>query len=286
LKSELEKSLSDGVASSLPEIKPKPIDGYEFNLIDKDCNATAISFGFPIDVVRGDEDFFALWLFKSWFGEHRNSSSHLYQVIREQRGLNYGDYAYIEAFLNGGGLRFPQPNNPRRKQIFEVWIRPVPHEARLFALRAALRELKKVVDNGLTQEQFEITKKFLLNYCLFYAQTTMDRLGYQVDSRFYGINDNGNYIDYFRKKIQSLTLEQVNKAIKKHIQYNNIKFAIVTKDAEKLKEDLVNNTPSPITYPTPKPQEILNEDKEISVFPIKVSPEKIKIVHIEEMFVR
>lgn len=286
LKSELEKSLSDGVASSLPEIKPKPIDGYEFNLIDKDCNATAISFGFPIDVVRGDEDFFALWLFKSWFGEHRNSSSHLYQVIREQRGLNYGDYAYIEAFLNGGGLRFPQPNNPRRKQIFEVWIRPVPHEARLFALRAALRELKKVVDNGLTQEQFEITKKFLLNYCLFYAQTTMDRLGYQVDSRFYGINDNGNYIDYFRKKIQSLTLEQVNKAIKKHIQYNNIKFAIVTKDAEMLKEDLVNNTPSPITYPTPKPQEILNEDKEISVFPIKVSPEKIKIVHIEEMFLR
>ncbi|MEJ5286588.1 MAG: hypothetical protein CH6_1947 [Candidatus Kapaibacterium sp.] len=286
LKSDLTSALADGNIVTYPEINPKPIDGYEFTLVEKDCNATAISFGFPIDVVRGDEDFFALWLFKSWFGEHRNSSSHLYQVIREARGLNYGDYAYIEAFLNGGALRFPQPNNPRRKQIFEVWIRPVPHEARFFALRAALRELKKVVDSGLTKEQFELTKKFLLNYCLFYAQTTMERLGYQVDSKFYNIKDNGNYIEFLRNKINSLTLEQVNAAIKKHIQYNNIKFAIVTKDAQKFKEELVNNVPSPITYPTPKPEEVLNEDKEISTFPLKVLPEKVKIVPVDELFIK
>lgn len=286
IKTDLENALADGVSTTYPEIKPKSIDGLEFTLVEKDCNATAISFGFPIDVVRGDEDFFALWLFKSWFGEHRNSSSHLYQVIREQRGLNYGDYAYIEAFLNGGALRFPQPNNPRRKQIFEVWIRPVPHDARLFALRASLRELKKVVDNGLTQEQFELTKKFLLNYSLFYAQTTMERLGYQVDSKFYNIHDNGNYIEYLRNKIKNLTLEQVNKAIRKHIQYNNIKIAIVTKDAQKLKEDLINNVPSPITYPTPKPEEVLNEDKEIAIFPIKVLPEKIQIVPVDSMFLK
>ncbi len=286
LRKDLESTLSNGSEAIYPEIKPQKIDGYEFILVNKDCNATAISFGFPINVVRGEEDFFALWLFKSWFGEHRNSSSHLYQVIRESRGLNYGDYAYIEAFLNGGALRFPQPNNPRRKQIFEVWIRPVPHEARLFALRAALRELKKVVDSGLTKEQFELTKKFLLNYSLFYAQTTMERLGYQVDSRFYGIKDNGNYIQYLREKIQNLTLEQVNNAIRKHIQYNNIKFAIVTNNVEKMKEDLINNAPSPISYPTPKPQEVLEEDKEISHFPLQVKPEKIKIVDIEEMFVK
>lgn len=286
VKGELETKLNDGVETSYPEIKPPKINGYEFLIVDKDCNATAISFGFPIDVIRKDEDFYALWVFKSWFGEHRNSSSHLYQVIREQRGLNYGDYAYIEAFLNGGALRFPQPNNPRRKQIFEVWIRPVPHEAGLFTLRAALRELKKVVDNGLTKEQFELTKKFLMNYSLFYAQTTMERLGYQVDSRFYGVNDNGNFIDYFRQKINDLTLEKVNNSIKKYIQYDNIKFAIITKDAAKLKEDIVNNVPSPITYPTPKDQKILEEDKEIATFPMKVLPEKVKIVSVDEMFVK
>ncbi len=286
IKQNLISKLSDGNWVSPPEIKPQKINGWEFLLVEKDCDATAISFGFPIDVVRGDEDFFSLWLFASWFGEHRNSSSHLYQVIREQRGLNYGDYAYIETFLNGGALNFPEPNNPRRKQIFEVWLRPVPHEARLFTLRAALRELKKVVENGLTAEQFETTKKFLLNYCLFYAQTTMQRLGYQIDSKFYKIPDNGNYIEFFRKKINNLTLEKVNNAIKKHIQYNNIKFAIVTKNTEKFKQDLLSNAPSPIAYPTPKPQSVLDEDKEIEVFPITTSSDKIKVVFIEELFLK
>src|SRR3546814_9933605 len=37
-----------------------------------------------------------LWLAKTWLGEHRSSSSHLYQRIREERGMNYGDYAYVE----------------------------------------------------------------------------------------------------------------------------------------------------------------------------------------------
>lgn len=114
----------------------------------------------------------------------------------------------------------------------------------------------------------------------------MERLGYQVDSKFYNIKDNGNYIEFLRNKINSLTLEQVNAAIKKHIQYNNIKFAIVTKDAQKFKEELVNNVPSPITYPTPKPEEVLNEDKEISTFPLKVLPEKVKIVPVDELFIK
>jgi zinc protease len=114
----------------------------------------------------------------------------------------------------------------------------------------------------------------------------MQRLGYQIDSRFYNIPDNGNYIEYFRNKIKNLTLEQVNNAIRKHIQYKNIKFAIVTKDANKLKQDLLGNVPSPITYPTPKPAEILEEDKEISIFPIITTPDKIKIIPVEEMFLK
>ncbi len=286
IESQFEQILPNQSNRKKVEIIPAKVDGYEFLLVNKECTATAISFGFPINVLRGDDDFFALWLFASWFGEHRNSSSHLYQVIREKRGLNYGDYAYIEAFLNGGALNFPEPNNPRHKQLFEVWIRPVQHEHRLFALRAALRELKKVVENGLTKEEFETTKKFLYNYCLFYAPTTMSRLGYQIDSKFYDIDDGGNYINYFRKKIQNLTLEQVNQAIKKHIQFTNIKFAIVTQNAEQMKDDLLKNVPSPITYTTPKSAEILNEDKEIAVFPLIVRPEKIRIVEVDDMFIK
>ena len=39
--------------------------------------------------------------------------------------MNYGDYAYIEAFPRGMFRFFPTPNVARRAQLFEVWIRPV-----------------------------------------------------------------------------------------------------------------------------------------------------------------
>jgi zinc protease len=275
---------SNVVQSEKPKISK--IEGYEFQLIEKDCDATAISFGFPISFLRSDNDFYALALFNSWFGEHRNSSSHLYQVIRERRGLNYGDYSYIEAFLQGGMLQLPEPNHARRQQIFEVWLRPVSNSNRHFALRASIRELKNVIDKGMTKEEFELTKKFLNKYALHFAPTTMRRLGYQIDSKFYNVNDDGNYIEYFRKKINELTLNQVNDAIRKYLQYENIKFAIVTKDAEKFRDELIKDSPSPIKYDTPKPDKILAEDKEIEVFPIKVNADKIRIVKLEEMFLK
>ncbi|TNE32571.1 insulinase family protein [bacterium] len=276
--------LPDTTVNSKVDIKPEAIDGLNVLLVEKENSSTAISFGFPIDVLRGDDDFFALALFSSWFGEHRNQSSHLFQVIRGQRGLNYGDYSYIERFLNGGALNKPDPNNARNKQLFEVWIRPVQHVHRHFALRAAMRELKAVVDNGMTEKDFETTKNFLNKYSLHWAETNAERLGYEIDSKFYGIDDGGNYINYFRDKIMHLTLDQVNKAIKKHIQYKNIKIAMITNNAEQFKNDLVNNTPSPIKYDSPKPDNVLEADKEISVFPLDIKADKVKIVPVDKMF--
>ncbi len=281
LQSDLEKLPESKPA--LPEApKPAAISGHEVLIVEKDADATAISFGFPIGVLRNDPDFYALALFNSWFGEHRNSSSHLYQVIREARGMNYGDYSYIEAFPNGGELSTPEPNHARRVQLFEVWIRPVQNEHRHFALRAAMRELKAAIEKGITKEQFELTQKFLDTYSLSYANTTMRRVGYGLDSKFYGIED--DYIETFRKKIRELTLDQVNAAIKKHLQFENIKIAIVTRGAEQFKNDLVAGTPSPVTYTTPKPESVLAEDKEIAVFPLGIAAEKVRIVPVDEMF--
>ena len=88
--------------------------------------------------------------------------SHLYERIREQRGMNYGDYAYIEAFPRGMFQFFPDPNLARRAQIFEVWIRPVAPENAQMALRIATHELEKLVRDGLTGEQFEATRNYLM----------------------------------------------------------------------------------------------------------------------------
>ena len=66
--------------------------------------------------------------------------------MREKRGLNYGDYAYIEYFPRGMFLMEPPPNLARHYQIFQVWIRPVEPPTAKFALRLALFELDKLAE--------------------------------------------------------------------------------------------------------------------------------------------
>ena len=287
LVADLEKDLATLPAETTKsdiKIAPAKIEGLNFTLVEKENASTAISFGFPTTMTRAADDYIALDVFRSWFGEHRNQSSHLYSVIREKRGMNYGDYAYIEAFTNGGRLSMPNPNNARSSQIFEVWIRPVQHKHKHFALRAAMRELQMVVDSGLTQEAFDKTKQFLNKYCLHYAPTSSARLGYQIDSKFYGVEDNGNFIEYYRKKLSTLTLADVNAAIKKHLQYNNLQIAMISQDCESLKTMLVENTSSPIEYESPKEEEVYSEDKEIADYKLNVYAGKIKIIPVEEMF--
>lgn len=265
-----------------PVIEPEQIDGLHVLLVEKNTSSTAISIGFPINLQRNDEDFIAVWLANSWFGEHRNSSSHLYQVIREIRGMNYGDYSYIEAYPNSHRRNIPPPNVGRHSQIFQIWIRPVQNQHRHFALRAALRELQALVENGLTQEEFELTKKFQSKYNLHFAPTTMYRLGYKLDDHFYNLKD--GFLETFTEKISSLTLEQVNSAIKKHLQFENMKIAMVTQDAESLKNDLVNNTNSPMEYSNPKPQSVLEEDKKIESYPLEIKEENVHILKVDDIF--
>jgi zinc protease len=170
----------------------------------------------------------------------------------------------------------------RRRQIFEIWIRPVPPEAGHFALRAALREYQLLVENGLTKEQFSLTQNFLKKYLLNYAPTTMARLGYAIDDRFYGIP--GSHLAQFRAMVGTLTLADVNRAIKKHLHYGTMVIAVVAKDAKGLHDELVNDLPSPITYRTKKPDSVQSEDKDIAVFPVKLAPKDITVVPVTEIF--
>jgi zinc protease len=278
------KRLPPGAPKAIPKPRTKTLKGVNVSIVAKDAQATAISIGFPINILRGSKDWYALAIANSWLGQHRNSSSHLYQVIREERGLNYGDYSYIEHFPGGGGRTVPPQNVARRQQIFEIWIRPVPNETRQFALRAGLHEFKHLVEHGLSESEFTLTTNFLRKYVLHYASTTFERLGYAIDDRFYAIK--GSHLTNFRKAMDNVSRADVNAAIKKYWQYGNMEIAMVTNDAQLLKDALVNDTPSPITYKTPKPDSILEEDKQISSFPLKVKPENVQIVPVERLFVK
>ncbi|MFC2155223.1 M16 family metallopeptidase [Acidobacteriota bacterium] len=275
-------SFPEGTAKQMEEISPEEFAGLHVRIVEKDTDSTGIHIGFPIKIMRKDTDFHALFLANYWFGVHRNSASHLYQVIREARGMNYGDYSYIEDFPGGGKRMVPPTNVYKNPQLFEIWIRPVENKNRLFALRTALREVKKLVDNGLTEEDFTLTRKALTKYYLHFAANNSQVLGYKIDDFIFGLKE--SYLENFKKNIETLTLTKINQAIKKHLQYENLKIVFVTNEAEKLKEDMVKNTISPIAYRSEKPETMLKEDKFIEAFPLSVKPENILIINIDEVF--
>ncbi|MFN0243618.1 MAG: M16 family metallopeptidase [Planctomycetota bacterium] len=275
--------LPRGEKATAPAITPTVATGRHVTLVEKEGPTTAISFGYPIDLHRGSRDFYAMWIANSWLGEHRNSSSHLYQVIRETRGMNYGNYSYIESFPQGGFRSQPPTGVGRKHQIFEVWVRPVAREHALFALRAALREVEKLATNGMTKEDFEFTKRFLKGYSLHFAERTSERLGYAIDDRFFGTD---RHLATFRKMMDEITLDEVNAAVKKYLRADNLHIAMVTGGAEEMKAALIAGEPSPITYPKgiTKPDDVLAEDKEIERFPLSINADNVTIRTADTLF--
>jgi len=283
MEDELAAALSAGHRSEhQPLPAPRALNGHELLLVEKDAIATAISIGFPIDVTRADDDFYPLMVANSYLGEHRTFNGRLMNQMRGLRGLNYGDYSYIESFIQDGGSTFPLPNTPRRQQSFSIWIRPVPHHNAAFALRQALRELALLVEHGLSASDFDATREYLLNYSKLYVQTTSRRLGYALDSEFYGTDF---FIDEIRSRLTNMTVEDVNAAIVRHLRADNLAIAIVTRDAASFRDALLSGEPSTVTYNTDVSDEILAEDESIVTYPLVINTERVRVVPVEEMFV-
>jgi zinc protease len=276
--------LPAGPALAAPQgIAGKRPTGIEVEIIEKETRATAISLGLPLGVTRSDPDFVALYLARTWLGEHRSSVSHLYQRIREVRGMNYGDYAYIEAFPRGMFQFFPEPNIARRAQIFEVWIRPVVPANAHMALRIGVYELEKLLRDGLSKEDFESTRDYLMKSVFVMTATQNQQIGYALDSKWYGT---GEYTAMMRERLKALTPEAVNGAVRKHLSARDLSVVIVTKDAQGLKSKLVSDEFSPIQYDAEKPKELLDEDRVIGALKLDIKPENVKITPVEEVFAR
>ena len=294
----------------LPDTKPelpapgkaRQPNGIEVEIIAKDdAFGSAIFTGFPLNITRANDDFAALMVANSYLGEHRKSYGQLYQKIRETRSMNYGDYSYIEWYDNGGGNMLPPSGVPRSSNYFALWIRPVQIAKQLkqqyaelqdveighahFALRMAIREVDNLVKNGLSAGDFEATRTFLRSYTKLYAQTPEDQLGYLMDSRFYGRKD---YLKELDGLLAKLTLADVNNAIRKYWQVENMFITIVTdqSEAEPLAKSLRENLPSPMSYANVVkeglPEAVRQEDAAVADY--KLNVKSVKIVNSADTF--
>jgi zinc protease len=257
--------------------------GMDVLLVGKPSLGNAISIGVPIDVTRGDDDFLPLALAASYLGEHRTFNGVLMLNMRQKRGLNYGDYAYIENFIQDGWTTFPLPNVSRRQQHFEIWLRPVPPASAGFAIREALFETDKLIREGIPAAGFEATRNFLLNYINLWAQDGSRRLGYAIDAAIYG----RDIIAELKAHLATMSKDDVDRAIRKHLCTANLVVVVVGDKVKDLAKALAAGSPTPIVYDTKDtPAEVVAEDKVIESYPLPVAKTRITIVHANNLFER
>jgi len=256
--------------------------------------ATGLHLGFPIPLTRDSDDYWPMFVANVDLGTHRDDFGRLYREIREARGYNYGDYSYTEYQYGRPFFLFPPPTTPRTQQYFSIWIRPVGHQYTHFILKAMTAELDRFVKDGLTPEEVAEAKIKARTLYLNYAQSLSRQIGYRLDDMFYGMKDNG-YLQQMLAKIDAVTPEQVNAAIKKYLQSDNLKYVIVTNEglAGKLADDIAAGTgvtPKTlaeyhISEPVPAEKKaMLDQDEQWKAYPLNIPRANIEVVKAADMF--
>jgi zinc protease len=256
--------------------------------------AAGLHLGFPFDLNRVSDDYWPLFVANVAFGLHRDDFGRLYHEIRSDRGYNYGDYSYLEYLPGRPFFLFPPPNAPRTYQYFSIWIRPVGQQYTHFILKAMTAELDRFVKEGLTPQQVAEAKVKARTLYLNYAESLSRQLGYRLDDMFYGMKNRG-YLQQMLAQIDAVTPEQVNAALKKYLQVQNLKYVIITNEnqGEKLADDIANGTnvtPKTlaeyhISEPIPAEKKaLLEQDEQWKAYPLNIPRANIHVVKAEQLF--
>jgi zinc protease len=275
------RPLAPGEARRAELPTPPPLPRSRVVIAEKPGRAVAISMGQTIGATRSSPEAAALGLVQSWFGEHRQFHGVLMAKMRGERGLNYGDYAYVEAFEQEGWSRNARTNVARRQQHFEIWIRPVDPADAVFAIRIALAERERLVRQGPPAEEVKAIAEFLVGYSRLWEVTPMRKLGHALDDHFYGTPDR---LAGLRRAWPALGAAEIKTAIVRHLPLAPLAIAIVAPDAEALKARLVSGAPSPKTYEAKVPEAVTAEDAIYASFPLGLRAEDVLILPAGALF--
>lgn len=133
-------------------------------------------------------------------------ASRLGTEIRDRLGLTYGIYSYFQAG------RPPQG-------AFIVQMQTSGKDTQK-AIAATVSLLKDVRDKGITQAEFDVAKKSLINNFATEFADPDNIAGSLLSDEIYGLPV-GDFYKY-PQRIQSVTLEQVNRAAKELLQPDNL----------------------------------------------------------------
>lgn len=201
-------SLRPGRQSSTTTESPAMPDGRRLVIVDKpDRSQTQILVG-CLGTHPKDEDHTALHVANTIFGG--TFTARLTQEVRAKRGWSYGAYS---------SLPFD-----RCRHAFSMWTFPKASDAAQ-CLKLELDLLEQWVKDGISKKELAWAKRYLVRSHAFALDTAAKRVSLKLDAELYQL-PTGYYQDY-EHRVQAVTLEQANDAIKARISADNLLITIV-----------------------------------------------------------
>ena len=191
--------------------KVKPSNKKETILISEETQQAYIYFGSPFDYSYEEKDQYKAKIAEYLLGG-AGFGSRLMEEIRVKRGLTYGAYSALRrtksASYLSGYLQTKLSTQDEAKDLVQ-------------------KVVDDFVNKGITKEELKAAKAFLVGSEPLRTETLSQRLG-----RAYGEYYYGRPLGFSKaqlKKIETVTLEEMNAFITSHKELSDLTFAIVTK---------------------------------------------------------
>ncbi|MCZ6172373.1 M16 family metallopeptidase [Campylobacter ureolyticus] len=203
---ELLNCFKNGNKNNLAFIKTS--DEKKLSFIKKQVEQAYIYFGAPYDVKK-DEIFkanVAIFIFgSSGFG------SRLMEEIRVKRGLAYSIYARADFGLSSSKIwGYMQTKNESKDDAIEV----------------IKSEFLKFIKDGVSQDELNSAKNFLLGSVVLQKETMFGRIN--IKQKEFYMGEEFGELERTLEKIKALNLDDLNKFIKAHDEILNLSFSVVS----------------------------------------------------------
>ena len=169
-------------------------------------------------ITRTSPDYFPMLLMHTVLGA--NASSRLFMNLREEKGYTYGAYSSLDARRTAGTFR----------ATAEVRT-PVTGDS----LKEFFYELDRIRKEPISEKELSDAKAYLTGVYPIRLETQEGLIDQLVQIKVFGLQD--NYLDIYRDRVQSVTLEQILQVAKKYVKPEEAAIVIVG-DCSELEEQV------------------------------------------------
>ena len=184
------------------------------NLIKKyDVNQTNIRIG-HIGVRRDNPDYFALQVLTEILGG--GFSSRLFRKVRSDLGLAYAVWGAFVAHYDYPGMFFAGCSTKSQSTCQ--------------AIRAIINEIKRIVEEGVTDDELKKAKDSILNSFVFNFDTKREIVERLMTYEYYGYPS--DFLQRYKRNIGKVTKEDILRAARKYIHPDKLIILAVGNDKD------------------------------------------------------